>query len=156
MDSETLGLDFDGVIRKWPGFIAWYANFLQPNDLLVQAKLYFLRRWLTHLFMDFTPVILDGELIEAIKEEKPRRIILISGRCLDRQKEQVFQCLSPFLNIERFYFREDCSENEEKFKERILKHEKVTFFIEDREFVVKYLRSKGIKTYHISEVRGNK
>jgi len=154
MGSETLGLDFDGVLRKWPGFIGWYANFLKPNDILVRTRLFRLRRILNYFFMDCTPIILDGELIEEIKKYNPSRIIVVSGRCLDNQKDQVVRCLSPFLNIDRFYFREDCLEREEKFKERILRKEKVTFYLEDRDFVVKYLRSKGIRTYHISDIRG--
>jgi len=150
---ETIAVDFDGVLRKWPGFIGWYANFLRPDDILVRARLSFIRRLLTHLFMDYTPVILDGKLIDSFKTYKPQRLILVSGRCLDRQKEEVFRLISPYLKFDKFYFRENCFEFEEKFKERILKIEHVTFYIEDRRFVIDYLCSKGLKAIDIRDVR---
>jgi len=150
---ETLAVDFDGVLRKWPRFIARYANFLRPDDILVRARLRFLRRLLTHLFMDFTPIIINGRLIDSINRYKPCRLILVSGRCLDRQKGEVFRAVSPYLHFDKFCFRDDCCEAEEKFKERILGREKVNVFIEDRDFVVKYLRSKRISVIHIREVR---
>jgi len=153
MGSETLGIDFDGVLRKWPGFIGWYANFLRPDDVLVRAKLFWLRTLLTHLFMDYTPVILDGRLIESVKHYRPERLILVSGRCLARQKGEVYRKISPYLEVDRFYFREDCTEGEERFKERICREEHIKIFIEDRRFICDFLRRKGIEVYHINDIR---
>lgn len=153
MEIENLGLDFDGVLRKWPGFLYWYVNFLSPNDLLVRAKLFFLRKWLFKFFSNLIPTILDGDLIETIKREQPRRIILVSGRCSEKEQQRIFKLLKPYLHIDKFYFRDNCSESEEMFKERVLRKEKVSFFIEDRAYVVRYLRNKGIEAYHISEIR---
>lgn len=151
MDIENLGLDFDGVLRKFPSFISWYINHLSPNDILIRSKLFRLRKLLTYLLINKTPMILDNKLIESIKVEKPKRLIIVSGRC--QEKEKVRRKLSPFLKVDKFYFREDCTEPEERFKERILKIENVNLFIEDRAYIVRYLRKKGIETYHISEVR---
>lgn len=104
--------------------------------------------------MDYTPVIIDGKMIESLKQLNSSRLILVSGRYLDRQKEQVVRIISPYLTIDQIYFRENPREAEWKFKERILRKEKVDIFIEDREFVVRYLRTKGINAVHIRKVQG--
>jgi len=153
MGSETLGLDFDGVLRKWPGFIGWYANFLRPDDILIRARLFFLRRLFNYVFMSCTPIIIDGMLIDSLNHQRPKRLILVSGRYLDRQKEEVYRKLSPYLHFDTFYFRDNCKESEERFKERVLIRENVDFYLEDRNYVVNYLHSKGVNAISIKEIR---
>ena len=84
-----LGLDFDGVIRKFPKFVQWYADFVSPNDLLVRARLFWLRKILMLLFMDVIPLILDGELLKSIEENWRGSVILISGRCEEKRKKEL-------------------------------------------------------------------
>jgi hypothetical protein len=150
--EEIIGVDFDGVLRKWPGFVSWYANFLSPQDILVRARLYFLRRILNNFFMYCLPVILDGTLIDSLnREEVP--IIVISGRWKTKEVQTVKETLKPFLKVNRFCFRESPREPEHEFKERIIRQEHVTIFLDDRKFVVDYLRRKGITAFHINEIR---
>jgi len=150
---ETLALDFDGVIRKFPYPVRKYADFLSPNDLLVRAKLFFIRKLLCKIFMYYIPTVLDGELINAVNKYWDGRVIIVTGRCREREKKEVLRLLCPCLKFDKIYFREDCSEYEEKFKERVLKKEKVDYFFEDRAYVVKYLRKKGINVIKIDEIR---
>jgi len=152
--EEKLGLDFDGVIRKFPKFVEWYANFLSPNDLLVRARLFWLRKLLTKLFMDFLPLIIDGKLIYSIERYWDGPVILISGRCTKKQKEQLRRVISNLpLKFDQVFLRENRKEYEEKFKERIIKKEKIDVYIDDRKFVVEYLKTKNINAIHISEIR---
>ena len=150
---ETQALDFDGVIRKFPYPIRKYADFLSPNDLLVRARLFFIRKLLCKIFMHYIPTILDGELINAVNKYWNGRVIIVTGRCRKEEKKEVLKLLLPYLKFDRIYFRKDCSEYEEKFKERILRKEKVDYFFEDRAYVVKYLKQKGINAIKIDEVR---
>jgi len=152
----TLALDFDGVIRKWPYPVQKYADFLSPNDILVRAKLFFLRKLLSKIFMHYFPTIIDGELIEGIKRKWKGRIIIVTGRYTPEEVEEVRKRVLPYLKVDKIYFRENPGEYEEKFKERILKLEKVDYFIEDRYFVVNYLRRKGINAIKIDQLRGKK
>jgi len=153
MGIENLGLDFDGVLRKWPRFVQWYADFLSPQDILVRAKLFFIRKLINYFCMQVVPVILDGELIERIKQLKPKRIIVVSGRYKMEEKREVKTALEKVLHVDKYYFRDSEKEREEYFKERILRQEHVTCFIEDRAYVVAYLRSKGFNVKKISEVK---
>jgi len=152
--KEKLGLDFDGVIRKFPRFVEWYANFLSPNDLLVRARLFWLRKILTRLFMDFIPLIIDGRLIYSIEKNWEGPVILISGRCTEKHKKQLRKVISNLsLKFDKVLLRENCKEYEEKFKERLIKTEKIDIYIDDRKFIVEYLKKKNINAVHISEVR---
>ncbi|RLC84012.1 MAG: hypothetical protein DRJ03_15425 [Chloroflexi bacterium] len=152
--KEKLGLDFDGVIRKFPRFVEWYANFLSPNDLLVRARLFWLRKILTRFFMDFIPLIIDGRLIYSIEKNWEGPVILISGRCTEKHKEQLRRVISNLpLKFDKVFLRENWKEYEEKFKERIIKREKVDVYIDDRKFIVEYLKKKNINAIHISEIR---
>jgi len=150
---ETLALDFDGVIRKFPYPIRKYVDFLSPHDLLVRARLFFIRKLLCKIFMHYTPIILDGKLINAVNKYWDGRVIVVTGRCKEKEKKEVLKLLLPYLKFDRIYFRKDCSEYEEKFKERVLREEKVNYFFEDREYVVKYLKEKGINVIKIEKVR---
>lgn len=153
MDSENVGLDFDGVLRKFPKFASWYLEHLSPYDILARARLYRLRRLLVHLFIEKIPVILDGKLIESIKLERPKRIIIVSGRYKAEEQEKVVRLIRRYLRVDKFYFRTDKRESEAAFKARILSQEKIDYYIEDRRYVVEYLKRRRIPVVHVSEVR---
>jgi len=146
-------LTFDGVIRKYPKFAEWYFDFLSPYDLLVRAKLFWLREILKK-FMDSLPLIIDGELINTIKKDWEGSIILISGRCTKKNKEKLRMTISNLpLKFDKVYLRENCKEFEEKFKERIIKKEKIDIYIDDRAFIVEYLRQRNVNAIHVKEIR---
>jgi len=145
-----LALDFDGVLRKWPRPIEIYANFLAPNDLLVRAKLYHLRRLLCRLCFDYTPIILDGKMINGANNWDGE-IVIVTGRSL-RNISQANKVLEGKIRC-KIYFRENLEESEESYKYRVLKELKVDYFIDDRACIVNYLRKKGINAIHVREIR---
>lgn len=149
--NEILGLDFDGVIRKWPGFIEIYADFLKPDDILQRAGLGILEKIFNKLFLDHTPVILDGRLLRSASSwEGPVQIV--TGRCRPDQVQTVLN-VRKYLKISKIHFRVNPLENEEVYKYRTIKKEHIEYFIEDRGYVVKYLKKRGIKAFKIQEVR---
>ena len=152
--SEKLGLDFDGVVRKFPGFVEWYFDFLSPNDILIRARLFWLRRILVKTFLDFIPLILDGKLIYSIEKDWEGPIILISGRCTSEGREKLKRIISNLpLKFDKVFLRKNCREHEEKFKERVIRNEKIDIYIDDRKFIVEYLKRKKLNAIHISEIR---
>jgi len=139
--KETLGTDFDGVLRKFPGFTRWYIDFYSPNDLLIRARLKWLRWKTLHLFIDGVPMIMNNEVINVVNKWKGRKV-LISGRVTEKHHRKALEALLGLVEFDAIYFRQDRNEYEEKFKERIIKKEKVNVYIEDRSFVIQYLRKK--------------
>jgi len=147
---STLALDFDGVLRKWPRPMEIFADFLAPNDLLVRARLFTLRHWLCKVVFDGVPIVLDPKMVNAANTWDGK-VIIITGRTFGNVGKAM-RSLRGKLNI-RIYFRANPNEPEEVFKYRTLKKTGADMFIEDRAYVVQYLRKKGINVYHIREVR---
>jgi len=139
--KETLGVDFDGVLRKFPGYVKRYIDFYSPHDLLVRANLKWLRWRILHLCIDGTPLIMDNEVINAVNKWEGRKV-LISGRIGTKHHREALEAIKGLVKFDNAYFRQSNKEYEEKFKERILKREKVNVYIEDRTFVIQYLRKK--------------
>lgn len=151
MKEEILGLDFDGCLRRWPRFIEWYAGFLTPTDILQRSRLGFIEKIINKVFLDHIPVILDGKLIlSASRWGGP--IQIITGRSQPNQEQAVLN-VRKYLKVSKIHFRKNPLESEEAYKYRTLKREHIDYFIEDREYVVKYLRRHGIKAFKIQEVR---
>ena len=153
--EETLGIDFDGVIRKFPRIIEWWASILSSNDLFLRSKLYGLRRFINYLCFDITPIILDDILITEIKRW-PGRKILITGRYRECEKERLLTSLAPFVKFDKIIFREDRWEDEAIYKERICRQEHVDYFIEDKKYIIMSLRKHGINVISIRQLREGK
>lgn len=138
---KTLGIDFDGVLRKFPTPIRRFYNFLAPHDLLIRARLSIIRNTIRKLIEEKGPILLDGELINSLNTYyRETRKILISGRCTPQQRDKAISAITPYLNFAKFIFKGDCTEWEERFKERVLRAEEIDIFLEDRKFVRNYLR----------------
>jgi len=140
-EGTRVGLDFDGVIRKFPKFIAWYADFLSPSDILVRAKLFWIRKIFCKLFMDIVPLIIDGPLIDYFNTLNCK-VFVISGRMKPKDQYLAYEVSRKYIkNFEGAYFRTEGFE--EKFKEMMIKKLKLEFFVDDRKFVVSYLKKRG-------------
>lgn len=132
----TLGIDFDGVLRKYPAPFQAYYNFISPYDLLIRARLHNLRSKIRSWIANHTPMCLNGELIALINQNyREARKLIVSGRCYLRCQIEAISAIYGFLDFEQVIFKEDCSEFEERFKRRIIKQEKIDMYIEDRRFV---------------------
>ena len=140
--DPILGLDFDGVIRKYPLPFRWWFDFYSPNDVLVRARLTRIRGAITTFLTARIPIILDGKLINDVNRSWHKRKVLISGRCTKQLQQVALSSLGSSLQFDGIVFRTDCKEYEEKFKERVIASQRVTAFIEDRKFVRAYLRRK--------------
>lgn len=149
--TEVLGLDFDGVCRRWPGYIEWFADFLSPTDVLQRAHLDWIEGIICHLAMDFIPTILDGDLIRAANTWNGK-IVIVTGRYKKKQKLPVIQ-IFKYLKASKIVFRPSKHISEEQFKYDAIKREGISVYIEDRKYVVNFLHSKGIEVHHIREIR---
>jgi hypothetical protein len=147
----TIGIDFDGVIRKWPTFIQAYADFISPNDILERAGLKVLKKILSKVFMTYTPLILDGKMITSLQHSN-WNIVVISGRYKRKEQDEVVRILQPYLRA-HYLFRGSKKEREEEFKLKWCKTLNVSFFIDDRKYIVEYLRRHGVQAYHVKEIR---
>jgi hypothetical protein len=140
--DAILGLDFDGVVRKYPLLFRLWFDFYSPNDVLVRARLTRIRRAITSILTGRFPMILDGKLIDDVNRNWHGRKVLISGRCTKRLQQKALHVVATSLEFDGFVFRTDCKEYEEKFKERVILSQGVTVFVEDRKFVRAYLQRK--------------
>ena len=148
---ETLGVDFDGVIRRFPKFAEWFANFISHDDLLIRARLYWLRNLLCNVCFNYAPIILDGLMIDSINQWDGR-IVIITGRETAKKFDRAFAAVKGKVDFDVMYGR-DTKESEEAYKYRIIKKENVSVYIEDRDLVIRYLRKRGVDAISVKEVR---
>jgi len=133
-----IGLDYDGVVRKYPYPFSSFLSALDPRDILVRCRLFLLRRLLIKSTV-LLPTVINGPLLE--KALREGECIIISGRYSKREE---IEALGERYNL-RVFLRESPSEREERFKERVIVREGVELYVEDRRFVREYLTEKGLK-----------
>lgn len=141
------GLDFDGVLRRYPFPFNIVMKYTSPTDILERSHLLILKKVIYFFDRNFIPFILNGNLINNINTIQDTEFIIISAR--RESTEKILSCLKKYIHIKKAYFREDRPIYEECWKLKICKEENVDVFLEDRKFVVDFLRKNGVKVIEI-------
>jgi hypothetical protein len=147
--KQIIAFDFDGVMRIYPVPFRWFFDFVSPTDILLRAHLGRLRGLINKFLIENFPLILNTRLINCLNQKWEGPIFLVSGRCTIRDQYEATRALRNLVRFHAIFFRERCSEYEEKFKERYLKKVNALIFVEDRPFVRQYI-SKRTKVRAIS------
>jgi len=141
MIKIRIGLDFDGVLtRPIPptGFLLKYLMHPKTPRIILRTFLFFVER---------TPIFLNRKRLETLRKNiHSYKFYVISGR---KDQNLVEWSLREYWDIfEEIVTRRPQSKlKPNEFKEKVIKAFEIDWYIEDNQFTIYYLRSRGIRAF---------